>query len=524
VEAKLPRLLDMNFWDLFRRAALYAPDPTRGSVIHEPPARWRAFPYSERHLQCVWFDPDQRPGALRTSCGEVVTVEDAGVWNLEAGPDFLGAAIRVGPEQRRLIGDVEVHIHPADWKQHGHLADPRYGRVRVHVTYFPGSLSADDLPPGSVQISLQQTLAACPSFAFENIDLTAYPYAVRAALPPCRQQLQGWSRDEKELMLDAAGEERLRRKAERMALMQETMSGDQLLYEELFAALGYKQNKTPFRHLAALVPHDELRGLAKGDPDAAFAMLLGVARLLPEAPKPGWDGETRSVFRRWWDIWWRMRERFAARLMPAGSWVTAGLRPANHPVRRLMAAALLVAGRTTLREQWLAAAALAPRAALASLGEDLTKLHHDYWDRRWTLGGVRLSKPAALLGEERAEGILLNVFVPWLAASRLERPFEQGVLDQLPAEQDHAILRQTAFNLFGPHHPEVLYATGLRRQGLIQIFHDYCLNDRSRCAACAFPSLLGTHKESNHASMLTKTVAVDAPLTPTLSPREREHA
>jgi len=56
-------------------------------------------------------------------------------------------------------------------------------------------------------------------------------------------------------------------------------------------------------------------------------------------------------------------------------------------------------------------------------------------------------------------------------------------------------VRQTAHNLFGPAHPPVLYRTGVRRQGLLQIFHDYCLNDRSRCAGCTFPALLAAWKQ-----------------------------
>ena len=153
-------------------------------AVREPSARFRSFPYSERHLQCVWYDPALRPTALATQDGEPVEVEDPGVWNLEAGPDFLGAALRIGVERRRISGDVEVHIHPHDWRNHAHRADPLYARVRVHVTYFPGRLAAGELPPGAAQVALQEGLAGQPQFAFENIDVAVYPFAARAARPP----------------------------------------------------------------------------------------------------------------------------------------------------------------------------------------------------------------------------------------------------------------------------------------------------------------------------------------------------
>lgn len=480
--------------DLFPRASLYAGGPAGGSV-REPVARWRAFPYSERHLQCVWFDAALRPPELATSRGETVTVEDPGVWNLEAGPDFLGAAVRVGPGRRRLTGDVEIHIHPAGWQRHGHAEDPRYDRVRMHVTYFGPPLPDSAFPPGTVQIGLREPLAARPSFSFETIDVAAYPYAARAPRPPCCAELRGWDRDAKESILRAAGEERLRRKSERFALAIEAQGDDQVLYEEVLTALGYKQNKVPFRALAAALPHDELRDASAGNEDAAFAVLAGVSGLLPSRPPAGADDETRSWFRVTWDAWWRLRERFESRVMSAAQWTTSGIRPANHPLRRMMAAAVLFTGPETLSARWRRISERKPGAALRICEEQLAGLGHAYWDRRCVPGGARTARRSALIGADRAGAIALNVFAPWLAAIGARGPFESGLLDELPAESDNSVIRQTAHNLFGSHHPRVLYRSGVNRQGLIQIFHDYCLNDRSRCASCRFPLLLKSHRE-----------------------------
>jgi hypothetical protein len=99
----------------------------------------------------------------------------------------------------------------------------------------------------------------------------------------------------------------------------------------------------------------------------------------------------------------------------------------------------------------------------------------------------------ALIGPDRAQALLLNLAIPLLAAQGAGEPFARGLLESLPADADNALVRQTALDLFGLDHPTSLYRTGLRRQGLIQIFHDYCLNDRSRCASCSFPALLQQH-------------------------------
>ncbi|OQW96341.1 MAG: hypothetical protein BWK77_05215 [Verrucomicrobia bacterium A1] len=434
----------------------------------------------------MWFDPALRPAILRTEDGEEVTVEDPGLWNLEAGPDFLGAALRIGPGRRRITGDVEIHIHPRDWDAHGHRADPRYAGVRVHVTFFPGRVASGALPAGTVQLALKDPLAANPLFSFENVDLTAYPFGTRAAEPACLRVLREWPAEAKGALLDAAGEERLRRKAERLAAAIQEKGADQVLYEEVLCALGYKQNKAPFRHLAEQVPLAALREEANGEFRVGYAVLLGVAGLLPDQSRPNWDRATRAFVRSTWDAWWKRRERWEAKIMPAASWQRSGLRPANRPERRLMAAAHLFTRKESLAGQWL-------HMDIAGAGEQLVTPPGTYWDRRLSLAGPPREEPVALIGRTRADAIINNVFIPFLAAQEARAPFRKDLLDRLPAESDNAIMRQTAFSLFGPDHASSLCRSGLRRQGLLQIFHDFCLNDRSRCAACELPGMLWQH-------------------------------
>ena len=483
--------ISFPFESCFPRARLYAGLPPPGRVRESAGRGW-IFPHSERHLQCVWFDEALRPPRLVTHQGEEVTVEDPGVWNLEAGPDFLGAALRIGPDQRRITGDVELHIHPSGWKLHGHASDPRYARVRVHVTYFPGSVPPDALPAGAIQIALKDALAASPSFSFENVDLTAYPFATRAAVPPCQTEFKAWNADRKQSVLDAAGEERLRRKAERMALRIAEKDRGQVLYEEVLAALGFKNNKAPFRHLAVSLPHDELRTESAGRPLVAYALLAGVSGLLPATPSAQWDTESRAFARRVWDEWWKRRDAFSSRILARSEWSLGGIRPVNHPLRRLMAAALLFSGKQSLADRW-------SRASWDKMIGSLAELRHDYFDRRATIGGIRLKGTTALIGPDRAEAIGLNVWVPFMAAIEEGPALGGGLLDILPPEKDNAVIRQTANSLFGADHGPSLYRSGLRRQGLIQIFHDYCLNDRSRCASCTFPALLKAHSGDSHA-------------------------
>ena len=463
---------------LFPRAADYPVPAAKDRVRELPPGSSspRGFDYSERHLHCLWADPRWRPNGLRTLDGETVDVLDPGRWNLEAGPDFLGARLRLD-DSREVLGDVEIHIHPGAWKHHGHGPDPNYQRVVCHVCWFPGRLEPDELPSGCLQVSLQAAVQARSDFSFDQIDLSAYPYEIELGLSPLRLEVETWNREQKEAFLDAAGEARLRKKTEFLASRIATGGMDQVLYQEVLAALGYKHNKRPFRELAARLPVTELRETSASDPLTAYALLLGVSACLPEAPEAYPDPETALLARKAWDIWWKHTDRFAARTMSPNEW-RLGLRPTNHPCRRMMAAAHLFTEDDSLLEK-LRALPFEPvqqwiRGALQLMAINT----QTYWTRRLSLLGKKTERPIALLGRPRAVSILINVLVPLMA---LEHPelFDVGLLEALPVEPMNQITRETSHYLFGPDHTTALYRSGLRRQGLIHIFYDYVLGGRN---------------------------------------------
>lgn len=456
------------------------------TCIRETPSG-SAFHFSERHLQCVWADAHLRPSALATRSGESLAVVDPGRWNLEAGPDFLDAVLLLGPERRRIQGDVEIHIRPPDWVHHGHSDDPRYRRVVAHVTYAPGNAPVDSLPPGAIEVSLREPLAAIPSFSFESIDVTAYPYAALPDSPrPCAAILQGRDPDELGALLEAAGVHRMQRKTERVGARLPHASADEVLYREILGALGYKQNTALCRELAERVPYESIRNL---DALAGYAVLLGVSGLLPSEPSPRWDAGTRAFVRRVWDAWWTRQASWQGAVLQKSEWNLSGVRPQNHPVRRLAAAATFVCHPESASQRLAAINTGDPvswRTAITKLFDAPPPL--DYWHTRISLASPPRAKPIAIVGQPRLSAICANVLLPFLSASHEPTT---ALVSALPPEQSNTIIRQTAHALFGRDHNPILYSkSGLRQQGLMQIFHDFCLNDRSGCQDCPFPKAL----------------------------------
>ena len=92
----------------------------------------------EALLQEVWRDwKNFLVPNPRLSDGAELQILNAGEFNSHrGGPDFLNAAI--GIEGVAIKGDVELHISPELWGDHGHDEDKRYASVILHVVLeFP---------------------------------------------------------------------------------------------------------------------------------------------------------------------------------------------------------------------------------------------------------------------------------------------------------------------------------------------------------------------------------------------------
>lgn len=458
-------------------------------------ARIPSISFTERQLKCCWFAPEFRPKRLRTEQGEEVIVRHPGRWNMEKGPDFLDAVLLAGPSRREIAGDVEIHVQPDDWWRHGHDRDPAYGRVAAHVTYFPGPLPPGVLPPGALQIAMGESLSKNPFFSFEALDMSAFPFAARTAGTPCARALAGWEPSEIVGLLNDEGLRRLRDKAAGLETAALEKDGDGVIYDAIMAALGYKQNRLPFRMLAERVPLESLRASSNLNPSAAYALLAGVSGLLPAPDDSGRDAETRLFVRELWSHWWKMQSTWAAKAMPAGAWTLSGLRPQNHPRRRLMGAAVLFTNALPITALIAGAHSNDPLRWRSRLMDLFTRPTDSYWSRRLSLGGRPARGKIALIGRERAADIIANVVVPFELNLRPGRIEPYAILALLPGAEMNAAVRQAAFNLLGPAHSASLYRNGLAQQGLVGIFRDYCLAGRSRCDTCALARRIVAQQE-----------------------------
>jgi len=286
--------------------------------------------------------------------------------------------------------------------------------------------------------------------------------------------LQELPRETVAQVLEAAAQFRIQRKAARLVKLEAAHGEEQALYQAVAATLGYKANPLPFTLLAQRLP---LRMLLENRQDAA-ALLFGMAGFLAQPDLSQYGSETRAYVRALWERWWARRAEFEGLILKAGVWNLAGLRPVNHPQRRLAALAQIVAHWHKLRT---AAAA----CDITKLRQLFLNLRDEYWDSHYTLVSQPASARMALLGESRITDMLANVFYPRAILSDPKRWEEYR---KLPAVLSNRRLETAATRLFGESLArKELLKTAVAQQGLLQIYEDFCMRDASDCDQCLFP-------------------------------------
>ncbi len=442
------------------------PSGDRARPAGEPDER-----LTEQDVSRLWYEGGFARNGMRTRCGRRVRVLYRGLPNGDRGPDYRGAVLSVGRSRPRA-GDIELHVRASQWRTHGHQRDPEYNGVILHVVW------QDDDPSPTVLHSGRQV----PVLALSDVITPNGP--ARLIIDPCH----GAGHDLRRLgmVLDRAGQERFLGKASRMEGDMAAFPAQEVLYQSLAESMGYSQNKTPFRRLAAALPLGVVEGFLLGKPldqkqALAQALLLGTAGLLPsQRHRPAGD-EWPALLEETWS------SHGLEPQLRAADW-RHGVRPENHPVRRLAALANLLAA--TLEEgllSWALAAVADPGALFRETVE-----RESYWHRHFDFGltGHRLGP--ALIGPDRALVIASNVILPFAYA--FGQSWDDERLSQ-EALQSYALVPSPALNQVTRHmilqlggaSKKGLIRTARREQGLLHLFHSYCT--RARCTECGLSAL-----------------------------------
>ena len=445
---------------------------------------------SELELQARWCAGDFGKHFSSTA-GDEIEIVQFGTWNREAGPDFRDAALRINGG-KGIRGCIEIDLLDRSWETHGHATNPAFEETVLHVfversdrQFFTRTKSNRNVP----QIHIDP--AVLPDAFSANVPL--------ARAGRCQGPLKDLSEERLRNVLAAAAQFRLRQKATRIRHKIESRGRDEVLFQELAAALGYKENKLPFTLLTQRLP---LKSLREAPPDIE-SMLFGMAGFLQTADLDVYTKTTRAYVRQLWDRWWPHRNTLERLILPGKIWNFSSTRPANHPQRRLAALAILAGEWTRLQRA-------SGQSSVSAAQKFFLALDHPFWNLHYTLTSEATPRKMALIGQARVADILANVLFPfWLAhGSSGSTSFEKDLWSEyskLPAQLSNRRLETAATRLFGtdPRRKELL-KTVANQQGLLQIYEDFCMRDDSDCAQCPFPEQIKKWECVRNVNTITK--------------------
>jgi hypothetical protein len=406
---------------------------------------------------------------LTTIDGRSVDVIHLGTWTHGFGPDFRDAIISFD-NGRTEHGSVELHLRTRGWSEHRHHLDPRYNDVILHVVGRHDDVEirrADGKLVPTVVLDIQAL-----GLATHEVDWSLVGGTV------CAERLTREQPDLIRGVIGRLGDERMTARSARIESRLTALTPDAVLHGEIMDALGYTSNREPMAAICERLPLSSLAPIARQGADPFHRLcagMLGAAGFLPladtEIAHTGFDPEHALELT---DEWSRIALAWGIAPISPTAWTVARIRPSNHPIRRLVQAAALIAG-TDLH---LTTHLLAPI--------------RDGLDPTETLIGLVESAGAPTLGSDRARAIATNVLVPFafaLASQSDDVDLAESaarVWEALPGAESNERTRRAARQVAGD--------TGLKRlgarlhQGLIHL--DQTLCGPRRCYECPIAAVV----------------------------------
>lgn len=429
---------------------------------------------TERHVQALWLEQKYFKN-LYLSTGEKIEILSPGIWNTEAGPDFLKAHLRMSNQDWR--GDIEIHLHEEGWKQHGHQDDDRYSNVILHLVFWENKNKRDHQFPTAY---LENQITIPVAKLVQRIDLELYPYHKFVGAGRCAKTVfNRFSEEETNAFFQSASYWRLGQKQQFLA---NRFSDENLqLVAGIAMALGYKHNAEAFLELfEVLLSYRDL------PPDELFAIALGCCGFFEKEAITHW--QTSLVYQNWRSLWWGYHDQ----VLHQTQLRLDHIRPLNHPVRRLAYLVKLLHDpymeriTATVFDCWREHCE-EPLRLKQRLLDCIPTYQDPYWNFHYTFETEPKTKYLSLMGEDLKMAILINTILPLLYAKVENKEAFQQLYGILPAAKANKS-RYLQQRFFGNSSGKNLLKLAQMEQGAYQLHRDYCMHFEASCEGCPFYS------------------------------------
>lgn len=410
----------------------------------------------ESILHYIWQQKLFVSSDMMTTDGEQIEVIDVGKLNIDAGPDFFNAKIKIG--NTLWAGNVEIHLQSSDWFKHNHQDNKAYDSVILHIVKKSDAevyrTDGEKIPQVELNFSKQ--------IETDYIQLISeqkwIPCADKIKFVP-EIFIQSW----KNTLLV----ERLEQKMEAIVnlLNANNQHWEEAFYITLARNFGFGTNSQAFEQLAKATPLSAL-GKHKNNLFQLEAILFGQSGLLDNSFKDEYVEKLKKEYE-------FLAAKFDLKPLKASQWKLLRLRPDNFPHVRIAQFAALIHSSSKLFSKVL------EKPELDYLNKVFDLKPSEYWHTHYTFASESTKKSKSL-GQQSKNILYINTVIPFLFCYESQKGNQEmkdkalELLEAIPEERNSII---TGWKSLG-----LTVKTAYDSQALLQLKKNYC--DDKKCLRC----------------------------------------
>ena len=392
---------------------------------------------------------------LFTEDGLNIDIISPGLLNLEEGPDFQNAKIKIG--DTLWAGNVEIHLKSSDWQQHQHNLNNKYQSIILHVVYQNDKI-----------ISLNAPVLELKDKFNDNLFQTYLQFMQSNLWIPCQNILSQVDEFLISLWLENLSIERLNYKILQIQqiVQQSNFNWEESFYIVLARAMGGKTNQLPFEMLARSLP---LKIIAKHK-NSLFnieSLLFGQAGYLD---MPMYDDYSCNLQKEYFYL----KEVYNLKSLNSSIWYSKRVHPNSFPTVRIAQFASLIYKSNHLLSKVLEAKDIETLSTLCSA------VASSYWDEHYFFSKItKLNQKK--IGALHLNSLIINAIIPFIshyADTRGDAPTKERMLQllrQLPPEVNQIIYNWIKTGL--------KITDAAQSQAAIHLKNNYC--DQKKCLQCS---------------------------------------
>ena len=410
----------------------------------------------ESILHYIWQQKLFVSSDMMTTDGEQIEVIDVGKLNIDAGPDFFNAKIKIG--NTLWAGNVEIHLQSSDWFKHNHQDNKAYDSVILHIVKKSDAevyrTDGEKIPQVELNFSKQ--------IETDYIQLISeqkwIPCADKIKFVP-EIFIQSW----KNTLLV----ERLEQKMEAIVnlLNANNQHWEEAFYITLARNFGFGTNSQAFEQLAKATPLSAL-GKHKNNLFQLEAILFGQSGLLDNSFKDEYVEKLKKEYE-------FLAAKFDLKPLKASQWKLLRLRPDNFPHVRIAQFAALIHSSSKLFSKVL------EKPELDYLNKVFDLKPSEYWQTHYTFASESTKKSKSL-GQQSKNILYINTVIPFLFCYESQKGNQEmkdkalELLEAIPEERNSIISGWKSLGL--------TVKTAYDSQALLQLKKNYC--DDKKCLRC----------------------------------------